>query len=128
MELSIIIARILGPFYLLFMLSLLLSNRNLNMLIKLSETDLFNYLAGLINAGLGLVIVIFHNVWIWEWFIVITIIGYIHLIIGLGALFTPASAKKTKKDRQTGNNAGLKAFLIFDTCLILVFNYFAFFI
>ncbi len=43
------------------------------------------------------------------------------------ALFALSGANKSEKKKELNNRTKLKAFLIFDTFLILVFNYFAFF-
>jgi len=43
---------------------------------------------------IGLLIVISHNIWVFSWVVIITIMGYLSLIKGLWRLFFPDSGKE----------------------------------
>ncbi|HZC54598.1 MAG TPA: hypothetical protein VE396_00940 [Xanthobacteraceae bacterium] len=83
MQASIFLARLLGPLLLLPGLGMLLTPR----LFKTMGTELVGsltliYLFGLIDLASGLAIVLTHNVWVANWRVIITLIGWLMLIRG----------------------------------------------
>lgn len=71
------------------------------------EEDLFAW--GLATFVIGLAIVLAHNVWVKNWQVVITIIGWVSLIKGLSILFFPELMKKWVKKME---NAQFIPFLL----------------
>ena len=47
------------------------------------------YLGGIMSLSIGYLLVIFHNVWAFEWGVIITIFGWLALIKGLVILVRP---------------------------------------
>lgn len=82
MEISIFLARFLGGFYLIFGL-LFIITRQLGKTIEMTENKAFVISTGYISLLLGLATVVLHNVWVADWRIVITILGWSTLIKGI---------------------------------------------
>jgi hypothetical protein len=57
-------------------------------------------LSGAFMLVLGLLIVVDHNIWLSDWPVLITIIGWILLLQGLMRLFVPDAFIKMAKDMQ----------------------------
>jgi len=57
-------------------------------------------LSGGIFLAVGLLIVVDHNVWVPDWPVLITIIGWILILQGLMRLFVPDAFIKMSKDMQ----------------------------
>ncbi len=51
-------------------------------------------ISGVINVIVGLLVVLSHNVWMSNWMVIITIIGWLALIKGILRFFFPFSGKK----------------------------------
>ena len=83
MPTSIFLARLLGPLLLVPGIGLLLTPRMFRaMATELIGSVLLIYLFGLIDFTAGLAIVLTHNVWIANWRVLITLIGWLLLIRG----------------------------------------------
>ena len=54
----------------------------------------FNFLSGYIALIIGLITVILHNVWVADWRVIITILGWIALIKGIVRIGFPETTKK----------------------------------
>lgn len=82
MEITIFFARFLGGFYLIFGL-LFLGAKYLGKVIEMTEDKAFVISTGYISLLLGLATVILHNLWVPDWRIAITILGWSTLIKGI---------------------------------------------
>jgi len=82
MDVSIFFARFLGSFFLIFGL-LFIITRQLGKTIEMTEDKAFVISTGYISLLMGLVTVILHNVWVADWRVVITILGWSTLIKGI---------------------------------------------
>jgi len=49
----------------------------------------FSLISGVIALIIGLLIVVAHNVWVWDWPLIITLLGYLSLLKGILRLFFP---------------------------------------
>lgn len=47
------------------------------------------YVAGFFNLALGLMVIILHNVWTWDWRVLITILGWLGVVKGLVRFYFP---------------------------------------
>jgi hypothetical protein len=80
---SIFLARLLGPLLLLPGIGMLLTPRMFwTMGTELVGSLTLIYLFGLIDLAAGLAIVLTHNVWVANWRVLITLIGWLMLIRG----------------------------------------------
>jgi uncharacterized protein YjeT (DUF2065 family) len=95
METAIFIARIFGLCYLVIGVGLLLNQKFWREVIedfsKNAATVLFG---GIFALVVGVVIVLTHNVWVGNWTVIITIIGWIALIKGIWIIVFPSTVSK----------------------------------
>lgn len=82
MDISIFFARFLGGFFVIFGL-LFIATRQLGKTIEMTDNKAFVISTGYITLLLGLVTVVLHNLWVADWRIVITLIGWGWLIKGI---------------------------------------------
>jgi len=84
MPTSLFLARLLGPLLLVPGIGLLLNPRSFRtMLTEVVGSLTLIYLFGLIDLAAGLAIVLTHNVWVANWRVLITLIGWLMLIRGV---------------------------------------------
>ena len=88
MDISIFFAQFWGGFFVVFGL-LSLGSRLLGRVIEMTEDKAFVVSTGYITLLMGLVTVILHNVWVADWRIAITILGWSTLIKGMMKIGIP---------------------------------------
>ncbi len=89
------IAKILGPFYLVMGLSILLYVKSWQKLMGKWENDhLTLYPLSVLLLLLGLIIVNLHNVWEWNVWLIVTLVGWGALIKGVFYMLMPGAAIK----------------------------------
>jgi uncharacterized protein YjeT (DUF2065 family) len=99
------IFQLLGIIYLAVGIGMLTTPDFYKKLIKdFTENPLAIYLGGLVALAIGFLLVSFHNIWVRDWSVIITIIGWAALIKGLFLIILPKvsikisnSFKETKK-------------------------------
>ena len=115
MTTSILLARLLGPYCVIVALGVLL---NIKVYHKVIEDSVKNsaiiYIAGVLALIFGLLIVQFHNVWILDWPLIITMMGWLGLVKGVRLIVFPGSLPQTFEFYQKN-----PAFLV--TRLIVIF-------
>jgi hypothetical protein len=82
MDISDFFARLWGAFYLIFGM-LFIVTRYLGRVIEMTDDRAFVISTGYITLLMGLVTVILHNVWVMEWRVAITVLGWSTLIKGI---------------------------------------------
>jgi hypothetical protein len=91
---SIVLAKILGFYLVIISIALLINlpmyRTNIKNMIN-DETSMI--LGGFIALIVGLLIVVGHNVWAYNWQVIITIVGWMALLKGVFILATPKLAK-----------------------------------
>jgi uncharacterized protein YjeT (DUF2065 family) len=99
MCLSIFLAQVIGCYLVLVGLAMLIHQNRFKKLINdfLSHSTLIS-LSSSICLIFGLLIIADHNVWVGEWPMVITIIGWILILKGILRLFFPDAFVKLMKD------------------------------
>jgi len=94
MEISILIARILAIAYLVFGLGLIFSPAFYKREIpKLVDNPALLIYGGFFATVFGCLLIYYHNYWIDNWTVIITIIGWIGLFKGIVLLIFPESFK-----------------------------------
>ena len=93
MEISIFFARLWGSFFIIFGL-LFIITRQLGKTIEMTDNKAFVISTGYITLLMGLVTVILHNVWVANWRVVITILGWSTLIKGIMKVGFPEQIHK----------------------------------
>ena len=114
-EISITIAGILGP-----LLMILISSEYLNFGIWKKVEPTLVYLNGLVLLAAGLVIVRFHNLWVVDWPLLITVLGWALLVAGAFRMYFPL-AKQLSKNRLTDLFLGI---LFLAGCFLTFKGYF----
>jgi hypothetical protein len=126
MEISILIAKIIGIIYLSFGVGLLFNQQFYkNEIPKLLANTAYLILGGFLAIIIGSVIIENHNFWVKNWTVVITIIGWIALIKGIVLIAFPT--KMTIYKPLFENKSFFKILI---PCIIifgLIFIYFGFF-
>lgn len=88
--LSVFLAVFLGWYLIIFSLYILTRYAQFEVIAKESVTNPFaNFFSALLAIILGLFLVISHSLWVADWRLIITIIGYLALVKGLLRLFFP---------------------------------------
>jgi uncharacterized membrane protein len=54
--------------------------------------------AGVVALGIGLLIVVTHNIWVYAWPVLITLVGWFFIIQGIMRLFWPEAFAKRMRD------------------------------
>jgi len=93
MEITIFFARFWGAIFISLGL-MSISARFLGRVIKYTEDKTITVSTGYITFLLGLVTVILHNIWVANWSIVITILGWVTLIKGVTKIGFPEYVHK----------------------------------
>jgi len=104
MESSIFFARLLGPYFVIVAIGFLFNLKTYQRLLEdFCKNVALIYIGGVLALWFGLVVVLFHNVWVANWTVIITIFGWLGIIKGAWliilpntvARFTEAYQKKT---------------------------------
>ena len=88
MDITIFFARLWGSFFIVFG-SLFIITRQLGKTIEMTDNKAFVISTGYITFLMGLVTVILHNVWVTNWEVVITILGWSTLLKGISKIGFP---------------------------------------
>lgn len=109
MEISIFFARLWGGFFVIFG-SLFILSRQLGKTIEMTDDKAFVISTGYITMLMGLVTVILHSVWVLDWRIVITVLGWSTLIKGISKIGWPEQIHK--QAQRFKKKQGLSALFI----------------
>ena len=108
MELSILIAKITSVIYLSAALGALFSPDHYQRSLTTSSRIGLSYLTGFVALIIGFLIVHYHNFWVGDWTVLITIIGWLALIKGIIIIAFPQFIHKLSEMIFTG--FGLRIF------------------
>jgi uncharacterized membrane protein len=90
MQASIFIARLLGPMFVVAGVALLGKPQMFRtILLEFIRSPTWLYLAGFIGLLAGMALVLTHNVWVLDWRVIITVIGWLTLLRALITIFQP---------------------------------------
>jgi hypothetical protein len=92
---SIFIAKLMGPIILAFGLAILIDKKAMLAMAKeLLGSRALIFMFGILDLLLGLILVVVHNIWVLDWRVLITLIGWISIVRGLVRMwFVPAVMK-----------------------------------
>jgi hypothetical protein len=89
------LARLLGPILLVLGVSLAVNRTTYTaMAIEFVASHPLVYLAGVAALTAGMAIVTTHNLWVADWRIIITLLGWAATVAGVFRLFCPDSVKR----------------------------------
>jgi hypothetical protein len=95
MELSIFLAKVIGPVLMLVCLSLAIDRRNIDLLFETYRSSAAVFITGVVELFLGTAMIVSHNIWALDFRIVLTLIGWLLLVRGIGRTFFPSRVAKT---------------------------------
>ena len=99
MPTSIFIAKLMGPILFVVAVSILINEKNTRAMAKeVFGSHALIYVFGIFDLLIGLVLVAVHNVWVMDWRVIITVIGWLSIVRGLvRILFAPYLMKHGPK-------------------------------
>jgi hypothetical protein len=126
MQSSIFLARLLGPLLLLPGIGLLINQRAFRtMASEVIGSITLVYLFGLMDFAAGLAILLVHNVWVADWRVIITLLGWLLLIRGAARVLIPETLMGYAKNIMRGRNVYLVSGIVL-SFLGLVLCYFGY--
>ena len=93
MDISIFFAQLWGSFFLIFGLLFIIIGQ-LGKTIEMTDDKAFVISTGYITLLMGLVTIILHNLWVADWRVVITILGWSTMIKGITKIGFPEQIHK----------------------------------
>ena len=93
MDITIFFARLWGSYFIIFGL-LFIITRQLGKTIEMTDDEAFVISTGYITLIMGLVTVILHNVWVADWRVIITLLGWSTVIKGIQKIGFPEHIRK----------------------------------
>ena len=126
MQTSIFLAKLLGPILLIAGIAMLVNRKELDALAReLLRSSLLLFLLGLIDFSVGLAIVLNHNVWIADWRVLITLLGWLLIVRGAVRVLIPDQVKPL--GAKLLNNANAVTASLAGTVVVgLVLSYFGY--
>ena len=88
-NISIFLAKFWGWYLIIFFLILSLNPKRIKQIFEDLKDQKFLIITAFIAIIIGLLNILFHNIWEDSWTIIITFIGYISLLIGLSLFVFP---------------------------------------
>ncbi|MCX6733857.1 MAG: hypothetical protein NTX63_03505 [Candidatus Peregrinibacteria bacterium] len=115
METSLFLAKALGLYMAIACFGLLVNSKARKAIIHAFEDEGQIVLSGITALVLGILIVISHNVWVYDWRVIITLSGWAALLKGVARIYF---AEYTKKWLKSGITSFWYTFgLVFATAL-----------
>ena len=96
MELSLFLGKVIGLYLIIVSIAVILRRPAFESLLQeASQSHCVMVFSAVLMTIIGLLIVVSHNVWVDDWRIVITLLGWLTLIKGLGLFYFPTQMKKS---------------------------------
>jgi len=123
METSIFLAKVLGLFGAISTAAIILRYKKNMALEKAAVSDpALAALAGYAILILGILITVSHPVWVWDWPVVITIVGWLTVLKGAGRIFFPDAVRNMIERKQSDMRFMLGEFAVFALSLYLLYH------
>ena len=124
MELSLFLAKVIATVYLSVGVGALFNKDYYKKLDAILNNIGVMYLSGFVAIILGFIMVELHNVWVSNWTVLVTIVGWAALVKGIFILAFPEFMIKMSKSLFSGGL--MNAFPYITLILGLIFGYFGF--
>jgi len=119
MDISIFFAQLWGGFFVVFGL-LFIITKQLGKTIEMTDDKAFVISTGYITFIMGLVTVILHNLWVADWRLVITILGWSTLIKGIMKIGFPELIHKQAQRFKVKQSLSAVFLLLLGVWLLLM--------
>lgn len=114
MDVSIFIAKVLGPLFIVMGAGLLTNPAGFRAIGKeFLKSDALIYVAGFLALATGLLIVAAHNVWVEDWPVIITVFGWVSIAAGIARMLFADGIHKTGKKLMKNANFMLGAGILY---------------
>ena len=98
MDSSILLSKIVGPLFIVLALSLVINASLYKSFLNNAWKDQFIlFFAWFISFIIGMLMVLYHNKWEWNWFVIITILWYLAVIKWISLILFPNSTLNITK-------------------------------
>ena len=95
MELSIFLAKVIGLYFVILSLFVLIRSKVMNEVIQeVTSNPGMMFLMAVVTLILGIMLIVSHNIWVADWRVIITVLGWLIFVGGIVRLFFINSAKK----------------------------------
>jgi hypothetical protein len=104
--------------------TLLINPDRLDKLVREMENEAAMFFGGIITLIIGVAMVLAHNIWVLDWRLSLTLLGWLSILKGLDILFLP---KRMKKRWAKTENKHWRLIFLFLLILGLTLIYFGFY-
>lgn len=125
---SMLLAQVIGPLMVLIGLGVLFNPTTFSLMMEEMNSGkqyLVLFVTGTITTILGLLVVLSHNVWVWNWSLLITLLGWATLIKGAVMLLFPKASMAISRFYQGKSGLVVGAGLV-GLVIGLVLSYYGF--
>jgi len=98
MENSVLLARLIGPYIIVIGIGLMFNQKIFRQIMEdFLKNPALVFMTGIITFITCLAIVLFHNIWVADWRVIITIFGWVGLIKGAWLIVLPGTLLRMTK-------------------------------
>lgn len=96
MDVSKFLSKVMGIYFIIISTAMFTNMQQFsNSINSLINDAPLMFVTGFFTLILGILIVVSHNIWQWNWRVIITILGWITLLKGVSIIFCPQLIDKT---------------------------------
>ena len=122
METSIFLAKVIGLVCVIGVTAIMIRYKESVVLEEEAmKSPLHIYLSGFVFLILGALLVVSHSVWVFDWRIVITVLGWLVLLKGMGRIFFPDAVKRMVEKKKENRKFILGEIAVFLIGLYLLY-------
>ena len=123
METSIFLAKVIGLFGTISVLAVLVRYKaSLKLEQEAVQNHLWIYTSGFFILILGVLLVVSHPVWVWDWRLIITILSWTVLLKGVMRIFFPDAVKRLIEKKTKSGRFWLAEMTTFLIGLYLIYK------
>ena len=100
---SLFLAKLIGPIFVIVGTGLLLNGDRYRAVVdEVMSSHTLLYIFGAIALTGGLAIVLTHNIWVWDWPVIITIVGWLMIVRGSFRIVFPQQVEDLARKMVAG--------------------------